>query len=61
MTPLPVTDFDPSAWPNPAADGSTVLDPVTSGRVLVLLTTLIDYMEAQYAACAQTAPSAPSD
>jgi len=63
MGPLPVVRFDPASWPDPAEDGTTVLSPEIAGRLLVLITTLTDYIEENHAACAHaaTTPGASPD
>jgi len=61
MGPLPTVTFDPATWPDPAPDGTTTLSAEASGHLLVLLSTLVDYLEEQHAACAATATSTPTD
>jgi hypothetical protein len=56
MAALPPIDFAPEDWPDPQADGSTSLTPELAARFLALLITLTDYLEQQYARCAETAP-----
>lgn len=62
MGPLPAgIAIDPALWPEPAADGTTVLTPEAAGHIFVLLTTLVNYLEEQHAACATTASRPAAD
>jgi hypothetical protein len=53
MAALPPIDFRPADWPDANADGSTTLAPELAARFLALLITLTDYLEQQYARCAE--------
>lgn len=53
MAPPPPVELDPADWPDPDEAGVTHLSPELAGKVLVTLTQLGDYIERQYARCAE--------
>ena len=55
----PPSSLPSLSWPDPNADGTTTLTLVQTRALLLLLTTVENYVAEQYAACGQTGDAGP--